>query len=142
VGLSQTNRRRPHQEVIGVVFKRRVIFVVMKAELDVVSAPQKILTIQIRHQHLVDADSEADSAHYWYLLRHRKIRGVVLIPIPLQIAKHARAGLLIVKEEPTEIAIESLCAGANRNRIERLAQAPQPCFENASCNEICEIEPS
>src|SRR6185436_5552784 len=123
------DRRGPRQEVVLVELERRIVLVVVEAGLNGVAQLEKILTIQVGDEHLLLARFQAVQGAVSVLLQHVEVGQVIDIAVGLEVAEDAEAGLLIVEDEPAEIAIEGLDAGAHRNEIVGAAQILQLEFE-------------
>ena len=99
-----------------------VVLVVVKAHLDVVAGLEEILPVQVADQHLLVAVRHAVQPAVGVLFEHGEVRRVELIAIGIERAEQAQPRLLIEKDEPAEIAIEGLDAGARRKKVEVAAQ--------------------
>ena len=112
----QSDGRRPHQEIIGVVLERRIVFVVMEAGLNRVAGLDEILPVNIGDHHLLVAVGQGVQAAVGVLFQHREIRQVELIAVGIQVAEQPHARLLVGENEAAEIAGEGLHAHAQRRR--------------------------
>ena len=107
----------PHQETVLVVVERSVVFVVVVADFGGVSLGEKILNVKVGDHSLLVAVQEAVQSTVGVFFQEPEISRVVLQAIVIQIAKDAKAGLLLGEDEPAKVTGELLNAGAHRNEI-------------------------
>ncbi len=103
------DRRRTHQKIIGVVLKRRIVFVVMEAGLNGIARLDEILPVKIGDHHLLVAVAKGVQAAVGVLFQHREIGQVELIAVGIQVPVEPHARLLVGENEPAEIAGEAIC---------------------------------
>ena len=111
------NRRRTHEKTVVVVMDGGIVFVVVNAQLRGVTLEQEILAKHVGDDHLLIAQRHRIQAAVGILFEEIEVRDVILPPIRIEIAEDADAWLFFHKQETAEVAIESLNAGAHRDKI-------------------------
>ena len=111
------NRRRSHQKSVAIKFDAAAIVVVMKTSLDRVALANEVLAKDVGDVNVLMARVEAIQTAIRVLLEHREIRGIELLSIVIESAKHARAEIVVGKNKPAEVGNKRLNAGAHRNEI-------------------------
>src|ERR1051325_1029714 len=111
------NQRRSHQKPVAIEFNAASIVVVVKTSLDRVTLAYEILAKDVCDVNILGAGVEAIQAAVRIFLEHREVRGVELITIVVESAKHARAEIVVGKNKPAEVGNKRLNPGAHRNEI-------------------------
>src|SRR5579872_4260941 len=101
----------------------------MKAGLNGVAGLEKVLAIDVRDQDLLITVVESIQAAVGIFFEHREVRGVVLIPVGVQVSKDSQAGLLVEEDESAEIAVEGLNAGAGGDEIVGMGEVGELGFD-------------
>ena len=111
------DQRWPDQKAVAIEFNRAPIVVVVKTSLDRVALADEILAKDVGDVNILMTSVEPVQAAICVLLEHREVRGVELHAIVVQRAKHARAEIVVGKDESAKIGNERLNSGAYRNEI-------------------------
>src|SRR5690242_18020578 len=111
------NRRGPHEETVAIEFNAASIVVVMKAALDRVALANEILAEDVRDVDVLMTRVETVETAIRVLLQHREVRGIELVTIVIKRAKHARAEIVVGKNETAEVGNKRLDTGTHRNEI-------------------------
>ena len=93
--FDRTDRRRPHQKIILVEPERRVVLVVVKTELDVVPALDKILPVKIRDPHLLVAILQPVQPAVGIFLQHGEVSQIVLIAVRMEVTEDTQSRFLV-----------------------------------------------
>ncbi len=111
------NQRRSHQKTVAIKFNAASIVVVMKTSLDRVALANEVLPKDICDVNVLMARVEAIQTAVRVLLEHREVRGVELITVVVERAKHARAEIVVGKNETAKVGNKRLNTGAHGNEI-------------------------
>src|SRR5829696_5299682 len=93
------DRRRPHQKTVAIKFHPTAIVVVMKAALNRVALANEILAEDVGDVDVLMARVEAVETAVGVFLEHGKPGGVELHAIVVRGAEHARAEVIVRKDE-------------------------------------------
>jgi hypothetical protein len=97
------DRRGPNEKTVAIELYAASIVGVMKAALDRVALANEILPEDVCDVNVLMTRVEAVKAAVRVLLEQREVGAVELVTIVVERAKHARAEIVVRKNQPAEV---------------------------------------
>ncbi len=89
----------------------------MDASLNCIPVPEKILPVKVRDEYVLITILEPVQSAVGVFLQHGEARDVELIAVGVKRPEYPQTRLLVGKNEPPKIAVETLNSGARGNEI-------------------------